>query len=107
LEAATGGVKGGGGTPGAAMGPAGNQQHFQHMQLEWLARTGMFYPRIPDLTGQYTLSYRLSCLVRLGAMLDMITIITSLRYKEIAAITSFQHVDCLEHTISQFAYFID
>jgi hypothetical protein len=22
------------------------------MQLEWLARTGMFYPRLPDLTGQ-------------------------------------------------------
>lgn len=23
----------------------------QQMQLEWFARTGMFYPRLPDLTG--------------------------------------------------------
>ncbi|KAL3287902.1 hypothetical protein HHI36_002360 [Cryptolaemus montrouzieri] len=23
------------------------------MQLEWLARTGMFYPRFPDLTGKF------------------------------------------------------
>jgi hypothetical protein len=52
LEAAAGGAKGGGGTPGGGPGPAGNQQHLQHMQLEWLARTGMFYPRLPDLTGQ-------------------------------------------------------
>lgn len=48
LEAAAGGAKGGG---GGGPGPAGNQQHLQHMQLEWLARTGMFYPRLPDLTG--------------------------------------------------------
>ncbi|XP_060534226.1 motor neuron and pancreas homeobox protein 1 [Cylas formicarius] len=27
------------------------QNHFQQMQLEWLARTGMFYPRLQDLTG--------------------------------------------------------
>jgi homeobox protein HB9 len=52
LEAATGGVKGGGGAPGGGAGPAGSQQHLQHMQLEWLARTGMFYPRLPDLAGQ-------------------------------------------------------
>lgn len=24
----------------------------QQMQLEWLARTGMFYPRLPDLSGK-------------------------------------------------------
>lgn len=52
LEAAAGGVKGGSVTPGGGPGPAANQQHLQHMQLEWLARTGMFYPRLPDLTGQ-------------------------------------------------------
>lgn len=52
LDGATGGVKGGGGAPGGGAGPTGNQQHLQHMQLEWLARTGMFYPRLPDLTGQ-------------------------------------------------------
>ncbi|KAK9884010.1 hypothetical protein WA026_004945 [Henosepilachna vigintioctopunctata] len=26
------------------------------MHLEWLARTGMFYPRLPDLTGELQLS---------------------------------------------------
>ncbi|KAK6634504.1 hypothetical protein RUM43_011905 [Polyplax serrata] len=30
---------------------AGGSQHLHHMQLEWLARTGMFYPRLPDLAG--------------------------------------------------------
>lgn len=53
LEAAAGGVKGASGTPAGGPGPVGNQQHLQHMQLEWLARTGMFYPRLPDLTGQW------------------------------------------------------
>ncbi|XP_056637563.1 homeobox protein Hox-A4 [Diorhabda sublineata] len=28
-----------------------NQNHIHQMQLEWFARTGMFYPRLPDLTG--------------------------------------------------------
>lgn len=28
-------------------------QHLHHMQLEWLARTGMFYPRLPELAGGY------------------------------------------------------
>lgn len=28
------------------------QSHLQQMQLEWFARTGMFYPRLPDLTGK-------------------------------------------------------
>lgn len=55
LEAAAaavaGGAKGAAGAPGSGAGPTGNQQHLQHMQLEWLARTGMFYPRLPDLTG--------------------------------------------------------
>ncbi|XP_044739836.1 motor neuron and pancreas homeobox protein 1-like [Chrysoperla carnea] len=45
--------------PGAGGGPhqkpngmaAINPNQLHHMQLEWLARTGMFYPRIPDLTG--------------------------------------------------------
>lgn len=33
--------------------PVGHAHHQIHqMQLEWLARTGMFYPRLPDLTGQ-------------------------------------------------------
>ena len=31
-----------------------NQNHLHQMQLEWLARTGMFYPRLPDLTGEFT-----------------------------------------------------
>lgn len=32
--------------------PVGHGHSQLHqMQLEWLARTGMFYPRIPDLTG--------------------------------------------------------
>lgn len=32
--------------------PVGHgHQQFHQMQLEWLARTGMFYPRLPDLTG--------------------------------------------------------
>lgn len=33
--------------------PVGHHNHSQihQMQLEWLARTGMFYPRLPDLTG--------------------------------------------------------
>nr|XP_023025716.1 motor neuron and pancreas homeobox protein 1-like [Leptinotarsa decemlineata] len=28
-----------------------NQSHLHQMQLEWFARTGMFYPRLPDLSG--------------------------------------------------------
>jgi hypothetical protein len=28
-----------------------NHNQLHQMQLEWLARTGMFYPRLPDLTG--------------------------------------------------------
>ncbi|XP_052120079.1 motor neuron and pancreas homeobox protein 1-like [Frankliniella occidentalis] len=42
---------------GSAFHPAGkgplpqHQMNLQHMQLEWLSRTGMFYPRLPDLTG--------------------------------------------------------
>ncbi|XP_063905519.1 brain-specific homeobox protein homolog [Zophobas morio] len=28
-----------------------NHSQLHQMQLEWLARTGMFYPRLPDLTG--------------------------------------------------------
>ncbi|CAG9859834.1 unnamed protein product [Phyllotreta striolata] len=28
-----------------------NQNHLHQMQLEWFARTGMFYPRLPDLAG--------------------------------------------------------
>lgn len=34
--------------------PLNHHSHSQihQMQLEWLARTGMFYPRIPDLTGE-------------------------------------------------------
>ncbi|XP_017786359.1 PREDICTED: motor neuron and pancreas homeobox protein 1-like [Nicrophorus vespilloides] len=28
-----------------------NHNHLQQMQLEWLARTGMFYPRLPELAG--------------------------------------------------------
>lgn len=55
------------GPPSVGNSPAGNkehhavqalrtpqhfgQQYLQHMQLDWLARTGMFYPRLPDLTG--------------------------------------------------------
>lgn len=32
--------------------PVGNgHQQIHPMHLEWLARTGMFYPRLPDLTG--------------------------------------------------------
>lgn len=33
--------------------PVGHHGHsqLQQMQLEWFARTGMFYPRLPDLTG--------------------------------------------------------
>ncbi|CAG9813759.1 unnamed protein product [Phaedon cochleariae] len=27
------------------------QNHLHQMQLEWFARTGMFYPRLPDLSG--------------------------------------------------------
>jgi hypothetical protein len=29
-----------------------NHNQLHQMQLEWLARTGMFYPRLPDLTGE-------------------------------------------------------
>jgi len=29
-----------------------NSQHLHHMQLEWLARTGMLYPRLPELAGK-------------------------------------------------------
>lgn len=29
-----------------------NHNQIHQMQLEWLARTGMFYPRLPDLTGR-------------------------------------------------------
>lgn len=34
--------------------PVNHHGHSQlhQMQLEWLARTGMFYPRLPDLTGR-------------------------------------------------------
>lgn len=35
----------------------GGSQHLHHMQLEWLARTGMFYPRLPDLTGKKNFVY--------------------------------------------------
>lgn len=48
--------------PGSAFHPAGklpqhaqhaqHQMNLQHMQIEWLSRTGMFYPRLPDLTGK-------------------------------------------------------
>lgn len=31
------------------------QSHLQQMQLEWFARTGMFYPRLPDLAGEFLL----------------------------------------------------
>lgn len=32
--------------------PVGHtHQQIHQMHLEWLARTGMFYPRLPDLTG--------------------------------------------------------
>lgn len=30
-----------------------NHQQLHQMQLEWLARTGIFYPRLPDLTGKF------------------------------------------------------
>lgn len=36
----------------AAAAAAAGQQQFHPMQLEWFARTGIFYPRLPDLTGQ-------------------------------------------------------
>lgn len=29
-----------------------NQSQIHQMHLEWLARTGMFYPRLPDLAGE-------------------------------------------------------
>ena len=35
----------------------GGSQHLHHMQLEWLARTGMFYPRLPDLSGIIYLNF--------------------------------------------------
>ena len=41
-----------GGSPNGGQNPAAAPQQFHPMQLEWLARTGMFYPRLPDLTGQ-------------------------------------------------------
>lgn len=38
---------------GAILGlNATGTQHLHHMQLEWLARTGMFYPRLPELAGR-------------------------------------------------------
>ncbi|KAL0267974.1 UNVERIFIED_CONTAM: hypothetical protein PYX00_010085 [Menopon gallinae] len=37
---------------GAILGlNASGTQHLHHMQLEWLARTGMFYPRLPELAA--------------------------------------------------------
>lgn len=36
-----------------------NHQQLHQMQLEWLARTGMFYPRLPDLTGRKYSDYLL------------------------------------------------
>ncbi|KAJ1527187.1 hypothetical protein ONE63_008718 [Megalurothrips usitatus] len=39
--------------PGAAVAAMPqHQMNLQHMQLEWLSRTGMFYPRLPDLSGK-------------------------------------------------------
>lgn len=32
-----------------------NHSQLQQMQLEWFARTGVFYPRLPDLTGMLIL----------------------------------------------------
>lgn len=34
-----------------------NQNHLHQMQLEWFARTGMFYPRLPDLAGKSFLTF--------------------------------------------------
>lgn len=39
--------------PGGHPGGPQHQMNLQHMQLEWLSRTGMFYPRLPDLSGEY------------------------------------------------------
>ncbi|KAJ9579656.1 hypothetical protein L9F63_004735, partial [Diploptera punctata] len=55
LDATAGAKNGGGGAPG------GGNQHLQHMQLEWLARTGMFYPRLPDLTDLQNIVPQLTC----------------------------------------------
>lgn len=32
--------------------PVNHHGQLQQMHLEWFARTGMFYPRLPDLTGK-------------------------------------------------------
>lgn len=43
---------------GAILGlNATGTQHLHHMQLEWLARTGMFYPRLPELAGTFEEGY--------------------------------------------------
>ncbi|KAF7263243.1 hypothetical protein GWI33_003240 [Rhynchophorus ferrugineus] len=33
--------------------PVNPHSQFHQIQMEWLARTGMFYPRLQDLTGKY------------------------------------------------------
>lgn len=43
-----------GGHPQSAPGPHPQQHHIHQLQLEWLARTGMLYPRLPaDLAGKF------------------------------------------------------
>lgn len=34
--------------------PVNPHSQFHQIQMEWLARTGMFYPRLQDLTGIYS-----------------------------------------------------
>lgn len=54
--------QGGGGSPPTHS--SSNSSHFvglsvanaHHLQLEWLARNGMLYPRLPDLAGELFLT---------------------------------------------------
>lgn len=34
--------------------PVNPHSQFHQIQMEWLARTGMFYPRLQDLAGEYS-----------------------------------------------------
>ncbi|OXA38484.1 hypothetical protein Fcan01_26723 [Folsomia candida] len=67
-QSSSSGENGGGGGGGdmkrsSSSSPSSQQQHSHfvglsvanahHLQLEWLARNGMLYPRLPDLTGEY------------------------------------------------------
>lgn len=57
--------------PPSGLGMGGsNNQHLHHMQLEWLARTGMLYPRLPELAGKCLIALIRILYLPLGCLLN-------------------------------------